>query len=77
MPLTDMELEAVFNFVLQEGAKTSEGVIVDYDKFIIQKINEFPVTLRPRSGADDRILQISLDGTQDIRHVKAKVSSVS
>ena len=32
---------------------------------------------RPRSGADDRILQISLDGTQDIRHVKAKVSSVS
>ena len=30
----------------QEGAKTSEGVIVDYDKFIIQKINEFPVTLR-------------------------------
>ena len=32
--------------VFQEGAKTSEGVIVDYDKFIIQKINEFPVTLR-------------------------------
>ena len=32
--------------VIQEGAKTSEGVIVDYDKFIIQKINEFPVTFR-------------------------------
>ena len=46
MLLTDRELEAVFNFVLQEGAKTSEGVIVDYDKFIIQKINEFPVTFR-------------------------------
>ena len=32
---------------------------------------------RPKSGADDRILQISLDGTQDIRHVKAKVTPVS
>ena len=33
-------------FKFQEGAKSSEGVIVDYDKFIIQKINEFPVTFR-------------------------------
>ena len=30
----------------QEGAKSSDGVIMDYDKFIIQKINEFPVTFR-------------------------------
>ena len=30
---------------------------------------------RPKSGADDRILQISLDGTQGIRHVKAKVNA--
>jgi len=70
------DIEGINNFdifVIQEGAKTSEGVIVDYDKFIIQKINEFPVTLRPKSGADDRILQISLDGTQGIRHVKAKL----
>jgi len=70
------DIEGINNFdifVIQEGAKTSEGVIVDYDKFIIQKINEFPVTLRPKSGADDRILQISLDGTQDIRHIKAKL----
>ena len=29
-----------------------------------------------KSGADDRILQISLDGTQDIRHIKAKVTSL-
>ena len=36
----------VIIFYFQEGAKSSEGVIVDYDKFIIQKINEFPVTLR-------------------------------
>jgi len=70
------DIEGINNFdifVIQEGAKTSEGVIVDYDKFIIQKINEFPVTFRPRSGADDRILQISLDGTQGVRHVKAKL----
>ena len=32
------------------------------------------VLFRPKSGADDRILQISLDGTQDIRHIKAKVT---
>ena len=36
----------LFTFQFQEGAKSSEGVIVDYDKFIIQKINEFPVTFR-------------------------------
>ena len=74
-------------------------VILDYDKFIIQKINGFPVTFRcvlnlmcaaskvthmlltycstaGPSLVDARILQISLDGTQSIRHVKAKVSSV-
>ena len=79
-------------FSTQEGAKSSDGVIMDYDKFIIQKINEFPVTFRllqrfqltkiivillyrPKSGADDRILQINLDGTQGIRHVKAKVQN--
>ena len=33
-------------FSTQEGAKSSDGVIMDYDKFIIQKINEFPVTFR-------------------------------
>ena len=33
--------------------------------------NEF--YFRPKSGADDRILQINLDGTQGIRHAKAKV----
>ena len=32
---------------------------------------------RPKSGADDRILQVSLDGTQEIRHMKAKVNSLS
>jgi len=70
------DIEGINNFdifVIQEGAKSSEGVIVDYDKFIIQKINEFPVTFRPKSGADDRILQINLDGTQGIRHAKAKL----
>jgi len=70
------DIEGINNFdifVIQEGAKTSEGVICDYDKFIHQKINEIPVTFRPKSGGDDRILQINLDGTQGIRHAKAKL----
>ena len=29
---------------------------------------------RPKSGNDERILQIALDGTQGIAHAKAKVS---
>jgi len=70
------DIEGINNFdifVIQEGAKTSEGVICDYDKFIHQKINEIPVTFRPKSGGDDRILQINLDGIQGIRHAKAKL----
>jgi len=69
------DIEGINNFdifVIQEGAKTSEGVIIDYDKFIHQKINEIAVTFRPKSGGDDRVMQINLDGTQGIRHVKAK-----
>jgi len=69
------DIEKINNFdifVIQEG-KTSDGVIVDYDKFIIQKINEFPVTFRPKSGSDDRSLSISLDSTQSIRHVKMRI----
>ena len=30
----------------QEGAKTSDGVILDYDKYIVQKINEITITCR-------------------------------
>jgi len=70
------DIEGINNFdifVIQEGAKTSDGVICDYDKFIHQKINEIPVTFRPKSGGDDRILQINLDGTQGIRHAKSKL----
>jgi len=70
------DIEGINNFdifVIQEGAKTSDGVIVDYDKFIIQRINEFPVTFRPKSGSDERILTLPLDGTQSIRYVKAKI----
>ena len=69
------ELEKINNFdifVIQEG-KTSDGVIVDYDKFIVQKINEFPVTFRPKSGSEDKSLVISLDSTQSVRHVKMKI----
>jgi len=70
------DIEGINNFdifVIQEGAKTSEGVIIDYDKYIHQKINEISVTLRPRSGAEDRIIQLNLDGTQGIKHIKSKL----
>ena len=39
----------------------------------MKKVNEIPVTFRPKSGNDERILQIALDGTQGIAHAKAKV----
>merc|ERR1739848_366 len=71
------DIEGINNFdifVIQEGkTSTDGGVIVDYDRFIIQKINELPVTFRPKNGADDRIIQLALDGTQGIRHIKAKI----
>ena len=69
------DIEKINNFdifVIQEG-KTSDGVIVDYDKFIVQKINEFPVTFKPKSGFEDKSLTITLDKTQSIRHVKMKI----
>jgi len=70
------DIEGINNFdifVIQEGAKTSDGVIIDYDNFIIQKINEFPVVFRCRSGQEERTLQIALDRTQGVRHAKAKL----
>jgi len=63
-------------FVIQEGVKAGEtaaAATTDYDKFIVQKINEVAVTLRPKSGAEDRVLQLNLDSTQGIKHVKAKL----
>merc|ERR1711864_57474 len=51
----------------------SEDNVVDYDKFIVRKINEFAVTFRPKTVADDRILQINVDSTLGIKHVKAKL----
>jgi len=70
------DIEGINNFdifVIQEGAKTSDGVIIDYDNYIIQRINEFPVTFRCRSGQEDKTLQLALDRTQGIRHAKAKL----
>jgi len=60
-------------FVIQEGPKNPEDKVVDYDKFIVRKINEFAVTFRPKTVADDRILQINVDSTLGIKHVKAKL----
>jgi hypothetical protein len=73
------DIEGINNFdifVIQEGPKPgveTEGVILDYDRFIVKKVNEIPVTFRPKSGNDERILQIALDGTQGITHAKAKL----
>jgi len=73
------DIEGINNFdifVIQEGPKPgteTEGVILDYDRFIVKKVNEIPVTFRPKSGSDDRILQISLDGTLNIAHAKSKL----
>merc|ERR1712147_540490 len=47
--------------------------INNFDRFIVKKVNEIPVTFRPKSGNDARILQIALDGTQGIAHAKAKL----
>jgi len=62
-------------FVIQEGAKTPDAVTTDYDKFIVQKINEISVTFRAKSGSIDRVLQLNLDSTQGINHVKDKLYS--
>lgn len=73
------DIEGINNFdifVIQEGPKPgteTPGVILDYDRFIVKKVNEIPVTFRPKSGNDDRILQIALDGTQGIAHAKSKL----
>jgi len=73
------DIEGINNFdifVIQEGAKPgteTSGVVMDYDRFIVKKVNEISVTFRPKSGNDDRVLQIALDGTQGISHVKSKL----
>jgi len=73
------DIEGINNFdifVIQEGPKPgaeTSGVICDYDRFIVKKVNEIPVTFRPKSGNDDRVLQIALDGTLGISHVRAKL----
>jgi len=70
------ELEKINNFdifVIQEGKTPETGVIVDYDKFILQKINEIPVTFRPKTGSDDKHIVIMLDQTQGVSHAKTKI----
>jgi hypothetical protein len=60
-------------FIIQEGAKTSDGVILDYDKFINQKINEIQITCRPKAEFDDRVFELAIDRTQGIRYLKSKM----
>jgi hypothetical protein len=61
-------------FVIQESSKSAEAATTDYDKFIVQKVNELSVTFRPKSGAEDRVLQLAVDSTLGIQHVRAKVT---
>eukprot|EP00088_Acartia_fossae_P059657 TRINITY_DN7102_c0_g1_i2.p1 TRINITY_DN7102_c0_g1~~TRINITY_DN7102_c0_g1_i2.p1 ORF type:complete len:813 (-),score=304.37 TRINITY_DN7102_c0_g1_i2:88-2526(-) len=58
-------------FIIQEGAKTlTDEVIKDYDKFIVDRINEIKITCRPRSEMDDRIFPLTVDKNQGIRFLK-------
>ena len=54
---------------VMDTAKIEAAVSTDY------KFNEVSVTFLPKSGAEDKMLQISLDSTQGIQHVMAKVAS--
>ena len=41
--------DIIGNCILQEGPKpdtVTEGVILDYDRFIVKKVNEIPITFR-------------------------------
>jgi len=60
-------------FIIQEGAKTSDGVILDYDKYIVQKINEITITCRPKAELDDRVFELAVDRTQGVRYLKHKM----
>jgi len=57
-------------FVIQEGR---EGEVTNYDQYITARVREVAVTLRPRSGAEVGVLQLTLDSTQGVSHVIDKV----
>ena len=64
------------NEFLQIYREESERDSCDLQVILTQSYqdqNSDQTTLRPKSGNDDRILQIALDGTQGIAHAKAKV----
>ena len=42
----------------QETEKSEESSGSDYDDYIMRKVNEVSVIFRPKSGADDRVLQV-------------------
>ena len=42
----------------QETEKSEESSGSDYDDYIMRKVNEVSVIFRPKSGAEDRVLQV-------------------
>jgi len=60
-------------FIIQETEKSEESPSSDYDDYIMRKVNEVLVIFRPKSGAEDRVLQVTLDATQGVSHLRAKL----
>ena len=44
----------------QETDKSEVSSGSDYDDYIMRKVNEVSVIFRPKSGAEDRVLQVGL-----------------
>ena len=42
----------------QETEKSEGSSGSDYDDYIMRKVNEVSVIFRPKSGAEDRVLQV-------------------
>ena len=45
---------------VQETEKSEESPSSDYDDYIMRKVNEVLVIFRPKSGAEDRVLQVKI-----------------
>ena len=45
---------------IQETDKSEGSPGSDYDDYIMRKVNEMSVIFRPKSGAEDRVLQVGI-----------------
>ena len=46
---------------IQETEKSEGSSGSDYDDYIMRKVNEVSVIFRPKSGAEDRVLQVGIE----------------